>query len=442
MQKIISITIIFIILGLTQSCRKSDYRLPEDASVISDNGEGTGTVIWKKGEDITLQGFVFVNDGQTLTIEAGAVVKFKEGQGATASALIVARGGKIIANGTSDDPIIFTSELDPLDGSLSKEAFGLWGGLIILGDAPLNTTTGEAFIEGIPSSEPRALFGGANPEDGSGEISYISIRYPGTILYEGNEINGLTLGGVGLNTKIDHVEIINSADDGIEIFGGNVNIRHAICINSHDDIIDFDLGYQGNIQFILGLQKDQLGDNIIEANGGLDPVYSLPISMPNIANATFIGNSRKSNSCITYANFAAGITANSIFYNTSSGVWNEYIDGSTDSYSQWRREALKIESNIFYNIADNNENDIFHLYGGQINTEASLLWRTYFSGGNNKILDVGLSLDGDLKLAPDIPTDNNLYLLDDWFEITNYKGALGTYDWTEGWTIYKEFIQD
>jgi hypothetical protein len=442
MQKIITITLICILIAFSQSCRKSDYSLPQEAGVISDQGEGTGTLTWKKGEEIILQGFVFVNDGQTLTIEAGAVIKFKEGQGATASALIVARGGTIIANGTPEEPIIFTSELDPLDGSLPKDSFGLWGGLIILGDAPLNTSTGEAFIEGIPNSEPRALFGGTDPEDSSGEISYVSIRYPGTILNEGNEINGLTLGGVGVNTKIDHIEIINSADDGIEIFGGNVNIRHAICLNAHDDIIDFELGYQGNIQFVLGLQKEQVGDNIMEANGGLDPVFSLPISRPTIANATFIGNSRTSNSCITYANFAAGITANSIFYNTSSGVRNEYFDGQTDSYSQWEREVLKIESNIFYNVAGNIENDMFHLYGGQINEEAINLWKAYFNGGSNEILDLGLSLDGNVKLAPDIPTDNNLYPLNDWFEVTNYKGAIGTYDWTDGWTIYKEFIQD
>lgn len=441
MQKNFTIILFISLLIFSQSCRKSDYQLAEDASVISDNGSGTGTVTWKKGDDITLQGFVFVNDGQVLTIEPGAVVKFKEGQGATASALIIASGGTIIANGNSEEPIIFTSELDLLDGTLSKDSYGLWGGLIILGDAPLNTESSEAFIEGIPTSEPRALFGGQNPEDYSGELSYISIRYPGTILNEGNEINGLTLGGVGNNTKINNIEIINSADDGIEIFGGTVNIKHAICINSHDDIIDFDLGYQGKMQFILGLQNEQVGDNLIEINGGIEPVNGLPITKPTIANATFIGNSRSSNSCMSYSNFAAGITANSILYNTSSGAWNEYLNGSTDSYSQWRRDLLKIESNIFYNIANNEEANLFQLYGNQ-NEEASQLWSDYFIDGNNEIINLGLSIEGEIKLAPDVPTGNNLYPLGDWFEITNYKGAFGTYDWTDGWTIYKEFLED
>ena len=442
MHKIKIIILLFTLFAFSQSCRKGDDLLPQDASVISDNGEGTGTVTWKKGEEITLQGFVFVNDGQILTIEPGAVIKFKEGQGATASALIVARGGQIIANGTADDPIILTSELDPLDGSFSKEEFGLWGGLIILGDAPLNTSTGEAFIEGIPNSEPRALFGGSNSQDNSGVLSYVSIRYPGTILNEGNEINGLTLGGVGNKTLIHHVEIINSADDGIEIFGGNVNIKHAICINSHDDIIDFDLGYQGKMQFILGLQKGEFGDHMIEANGGIDPVNGLPISNPIIANATFIGNALSSNSCINYANFAGGSLVNSILYNTSTGVWNQYIDGSTDSYSQWNRGELKVESNVFYNIANNNEMDMFQLYGGQANEEASLLWSAYFAQGNNQIKDLGLSIEGEINLTPDFPSGDLLYPLDDWFEITNYKGAFGTYDWTAGWTSYRSIIED
>lgn len=441
MYKIISIIFCVILFAFMQSCRKSDYELPQDVSAISDNGSGTGTVTWKKGDEITVQGFVFVNDGQTLTIEPGTIVKFKEGQGATASALIIARGGKIMAKGTSEEPIIFTSELDPLDGTFSKDAYGLWGGLIILGDAPLNTSTGEAFVEGIPASEPRALFGGSNPEDNSGEISYISIRYPGTILNEGNEINGLTLGGVGQNTQIDHVEIINSADDGIEIFGGKVNIKHAIVINSHDDIIDVDLGYQGKIQFVLGLQKEAVGDNLIEASGGIDPINGLPLSAPIIANATFIGNSKSSNNCISYSNFAAGITANSIFYNTSSGVRNEYVDGSTDSYSQWRRDLLKIESNVFYNIENNNQADLFHLYG-QNNTEANALWASYFIEGNNQILDLGLSIDGEVNLTPNIPTNQYIYPLDEWFEITNYKGAFGTYDWTYAWSSYQYFIEE
>lgn len=113
---------------LLDSCRKSDYTLPTDSEIITDKGSGTGTVTWTKDMNLLLEGFVFVNDGQVLTIEPGTVVRFKPGQGPTASALIVARGGKIIAKGTKDEPIIFTAEEDKLDGTIDKNSTGLWGG--------------------------------------------------------------------------------------------------------------------------------------------------------------------------------------------------------------------------------------------------------------------------------------------------------------------------
>ncbi len=138
------------------SCRKGDYLL-DDTRVVQDQGGGTGTVSWTKDKTWLLDGFIFVNDGQVLTIEPGTVVRAKTGQGALASALIVARGGKIIASGTSGAPIVFTVQNDDLKGSVPLKSRGLWGGLIILGNAPINTCSGEAAIEGIPISEPRGI---------------------------------------------------------------------------------------------------------------------------------------------------------------------------------------------------------------------------------------------------------------------------------------------
>ena len=165
--KILGITIIVILLSF--SCRKSDIII-EDSTSITDDGSGTGTVTWTKDKEYLLDGFVFVNPGQTLTIEAGTVIRAKTGQGESASALIVARGGKITANGTYGNPIVFTSILD--DGSLPTDTSGLWGGIIILGSAPINTDTGEGFIEGIPVSEARGQFGGSNEADNSGSLEF------------------------------------------------------------------------------------------------------------------------------------------------------------------------------------------------------------------------------------------------------------------------------
>ena len=193
-QNFACLLMIVLLVIVPAGCRKSDYIVDQVVSV-SDNGAGTGTTTWRKERDYLLEGLVFVNDGQTLTIEPGTVIRAKTGQGSAASALIVARGGKIMADGTSGEPIIFTCENDDLDGSVPIEARGLWGGVIILGGARLNNLYGENHIEGIPLSEPRATYGGQNDDDYSGIFRYVSIRHAGTNIGEGNEINGLSLGG-------------------------------------------------------------------------------------------------------------------------------------------------------------------------------------------------------------------------------------------------------
>jgi hypothetical protein len=168
------------------------------------SGEGTGSVTWTADNIYVLRGFIFVNDGQTLTIEPGTVVKGQPGQGAGASALIVAKGGKLIAEGTASDPIIFTGLADDLEGSVPEDATGLWGGIIMLGKASTNNTiddpaegvtSGERAIEGIPETEERGVYGTASPNDAdnSGSLKYVSIRHGGSSIGADNEINGLTL---------------------------------------------------------------------------------------------------------------------------------------------------------------------------------------------------------------------------------------------------------
>ena len=174
------ILFLLFVVVLFQNCRKSDYILEDHEKVVMDDGSGTGTVTWTKDNEYLLEGFVFVNDGQTLTIEAGTVVRFKSGQGENASALIVSRGGKIIASGSANEPIIFTSEDDDLNESVDISERGLWGGLIILGNAPLNIEGGEASIEGIPIAEPRGIYGGIDERDNSGVLRYVSIQHGGT----------------------------------------------------------------------------------------------------------------------------------------------------------------------------------------------------------------------------------------------------------------------
>ncbi len=205
-----------------------------------------------------LKGRVSVESGATLTIPAGTIIKAAAGTGADASTLIIARGGTIIADGTADAPIIMTSVTDNIEvggtypssgAALTEDTRGLWGGLLILGNAPSSFSgdVTELQIEGIPTSDTNGLYGGTDAADNSGSIQYLSIRHGGAEIGEGNEINGLTLGGVGSGTTINHIEVVGNVDDGIEFFGGTVNASNLLVWGQGDDAIDIDQAYAGTI---------------------------------------------------------------------------------------------------------------------------------------------------------------------------------------------------
>ena len=231
-------------------------------------GTITQNTTWTSDKIYELKGKVVVDNGATLTIEAGTIIKGQEGSGTNASALIIARGAKIIAEGTETNPIIFTSVLDNiqkgelLGTNLDEGDNGKWGGLIILGKAPISAGDGdtETQIEGVPATEAYGTFGGNQPNDNSGVLSHISIRHGGALIGAGNEINGLTLGGVGAGTVIDNIEIIATLDDGVEFFGGTVNVSNLVVAFQGDDGIDIDMNYAGtinNFAVIHGINTDE-----------------------------------------------------------------------------------------------------------------------------------------------------------------------------------------
>ncbi len=233
---------------------------------ISVNSNISENTTWKTGNVYILGGRITVLDGVTLTIEPGVIVKGEAGAKASATALMIARGGKLMAEGTADAPIIFTSvadEITPEDvasgnfasPNLGSSTNGYWGGVIVLGKAPIvgsNPITGEknlseVQIEGIPTSDQNGLYGGTVADDNSGVLKYISIRHGGTDIGSGNEINGLSLGGVGSGTTIDHIEVVANQDDGIEWFGGTVNVSNVVVWNVGDDGIDTDQAWSGTL---------------------------------------------------------------------------------------------------------------------------------------------------------------------------------------------------
>jgi len=443
MKERLIIILTLLLTGLS-GCRKSNYTI-ENIEIVSDHGGGTGTQTWKNDKIYLLSGFVFVNDGQILTIEAGTVIQAKTGQGSLASALIVARGGRIIADGKPENPIIFTVEGDDLAGSIPLEAKGLWGGLIILGNATINTESGEDMIEGIPVSEPRGVYGGINDDDNSGILRYISIRHGGTNIGEGNEINGLTLGGVGRQTIISHIEIISNADDGVELFGGSVNIRNITVAFCGDDAFDFDQGYHGKGQFLLALNGFD-SDLCAEYSGGLQPVQSLPGSQPVLHNVTFFGDTvNRAEPIIHFSGYGGGHIQNSIFINTGRGIALKYTDYPGDSYALYNSNQLTTRNNIFYPREDTEP--VFYCYSYD-NSDLSVQnqnMHNSFLEWLNSFEDPGIyNRNGYKILPPKTIFENMAEFENDWFEKVTYKGAFGSKNWLEGWALIYEsgFIID
>jgi hypothetical protein len=243
------------------------------------------------GTDVGGDGALAGGDAVTLTIQAGVTLFGSSGN----DYLVVNRGSRINAVGSATQPIVFTARAN-VEGSATDSTQGLWGGVILLGRAPIsdcNTAVpgGSAACQQVIEGTTGSFYGGNVATDNSGTMRFVQIRYSGFAIAPGNELQGLTMGGVGSNTTIDHIQIHNSSDDGIEIFGGRVNAKHLVVTGADDDGLDTDLGYRGTIQFVIGVQRDsQNGDSMIEAdsNGNED---ALPRQYTRVSNATFVQRS-------------------------------------------------------------------------------------------------------------------------------------------------------
>ena len=220
---------------------------------------------WSTDSIYVLNGRVVVPAGIELTIQPGTIIKGKEGDGANASTLIIAQGGSIDARGTESAPIILTSVLDNITvgeqagTNLNETDAGLWGGLIVLGSAPISADAATALIEGLPANEAYAVYGGTNSTDNSGIIEYLSVRHGGTLIGDGNEINGITLAGVGSSTVVNHIEVVANVDDGVEFFGGSVDASNIVVWAQGDDAYDIDQAYSGTIDnfvYVAGADSD------------------------------------------------------------------------------------------------------------------------------------------------------------------------------------------
>lgn len=228
--------------------------------------------------------------GITLTVRPGVVVYGKTGT----SWLAVNRGNRINAVGTASQPIVFTSR-DNILGLTSDSSQGQWGGVVVLGRAPIT----DCSVGGPPPSDTcwrdtegsvdPAQFGGNSPTDNSGTIEYVQIRFSGYVLSGNSELQSLTLEGVGSGTTIRRVQMHNSSDDGFENFGGTVDMRYIVVTGADDDSIDADTGYRGTIQYVIAAQKTTGGgDSMIELDSGNAFETQTPRTFLKLANFTFI----------------------------------------------------------------------------------------------------------------------------------------------------------
>ncbi|MEQ9402550.1 MAG: hypothetical protein RIM99_03100 [Cyclobacteriaceae bacterium] len=233
---------------------------------------------WTSDNIYQLDGRITVLDGATLTIEAGTRLEGNADlSGENAAVLMIARGGMLMANGTAQNPIIMTSTAD--DGTLTADDKGKWGGLVILGKAPVSAKVDNPQIEGVPADDTNGLYGGTDAADNSGTIRYVSIRHGGAIIdaAAGDEINGLTLGGVGSGTTIEYVEVYANSDDGIEFFGGTVDVDYALVAQVGDDALDVDQSYAGTVTN-FAVYVDENSDEGLEIDGregDLDDTFTL-----------------------------------------------------------------------------------------------------------------------------------------------------------------------
>jgi len=397
---------------------------------------------WTKDKVYTLKGYVFVTGG-TLTIQAGTVIK-----GDSGSALTITKDAKINAVGTAAEPIVFTS-------SAATPVSGDWGGVVLLGKAGINVTGGSNPIEGFATSfgERTRYGGGATPNDAHdcGKLKYARIEYAGFELAPGTELNGLTIGGCGSATEIDYVQSHLGLDDGIEVFGGTVNLKHLVISQPDDDALDWDLGWTGKVQFVIIQQKTGRGDKGFEADNHPSVFSSLPRSAPEIWNATLIGGDSpttgKKQGGMHLRRGTAGKISNAIV-----AYWNQFavdVDG-LDSANQFGASSLSVKHTYF------------------VKSTAADLWPANFdvSGGNQNdcqtpntnCVDEALTIGGDatnhqnvdvMLTAPlDVVTPNFKPAagspaltgcgtpptgLD---TAATYCGAIGTTDWTMGWTRF------
>ena len=372
-----------------------------------------------------LRGGVFIGDDENetiLEIEAGTTIY---GESSTDGMLVVRRNSKIIAEGTAEAPIVFTSS--KAEGSRAR---GDWGGLIINGNAPINACGDEsadlceAFGEG-----GTGFYGGNDPEDDSGVLKYVRVEFAGTLVSPENELNGIAFQAVGNSTVVDYVQVHMNADDGVEFFGGTVDVKHVLITGVGDDSLDWTDGWQGSAQYVILQQSDDNGDNGIEADNNGEANDAAPRSNPTLANFTIIGSPNNERSDVGVL-LREG-TAASIMNFAVLGFNEVCVRVDNDATFAQLEEGNITFTNSVLNCATNFDGDYdtegwFLGQEGNAVGEAALTNAFDFANPDYTPATMGSAVAGDAST------------LDSVLDAAQFVGAVDSDDWTLGWTTHTQ----
>jgi hypothetical protein len=393
----------------------------------------TGTItedltLANDGTIFQLQGPVFVGDDTSetvLTIEPGVTVVADPATTET-TFLTVRRNAKLMAEGTKDAPVVFTPAAE--EGTRQR---GMWGGLIINGNAPLNTGS-EAEGEGNTGK-----YGGDDPDDSSGTLKYVRVEFAGDLITSENELNGIAFQGVGRGTVIDYVQVHMNSDDGVEFFGGTAEAKHLVLTGIGDDSIDWADGWQGKIQFAVVEQYDDKADRGIEADNVSDNPDATPRSQPTLSNITLIGGDEgdtgvliRRGSAGNFYNFIVTDFASACIDLDDPATYESGWDASADDYSG---ELTMVNSIIDGCATAFDEDD----EGDGANDEPFTVQEWFEAQAGNQQTDPELDgytpQSGSPAMADSVQPEG-----DSFFEQVDFIGGVGSEDWTAGWTIHAE----
>lgn len=379
------------------------------------------TLTLTNSNDYLLETSVFIGGDKTasatLVIQAGTKIYGSEG-----AFINISRGSKIVAQGTKTAPIVLTSK------KLADRKRGEWGGLVINGLAPINACNGagvcEAVSEGI--KERTVKFGGSDANDNSGVLKYVVVEFAGYEISKDNELNGITFNAVGRGTTVENIQVHMNADDGIEFFGGTVNVKYAVLTANDDDSIDWDMGWTGKAQFILVKQADDKADNGIEADNLKSPMNAQPRSNPTLSNITFLGGKNSGFGLLLRKGTGANLS-NIILTGFKKACVNvddeeTFINGGAGRGTAVSATGLRLSHTILSCATG-------------FDQKAEDLWsiESWFNAqAGNRVGDAGLN--GYIPVAGSPALTGGVTPEDIFFDPVDYIGAFERTDWTAGWT--------